>query len=374
MKRAVRCFAAALSAICLIIAEQRISLPEFADKKISFYNFSTIHLNNQSKIISHSTELLDIIPTKAADVRSNEKKFVIPCGTLFGIKFYTKGAVIIECCDIGRVNPGQSCGLRPGDTIIEMDGCKIDNCADAERLIAQSGGETISLLCLRDGKEFLTNITPQNVEGTLRLGLWIKDSAAGLGTLTFYDPESRRFASLGHGICDDETGELLEIEKAEITRVEVAGISRASSGQPGIINGYFDDAPSLGTADINNECGLFGELNGIPYSGDAVEIADCNEVKKGKASILCSIDGNSPKMYDIEITNISSDENNKTKNLQIIVTDERLLTQTGGIVRGMSGSPILQNGKLVGAVTHVLLTNSAKGYGIFAQNMFEEMD
>ena len=395
MKRAVRCSAVLLTALCAGIfgfcAKLGKLLPDeftsFGDESVSFTNFSTITFRNQSKNSGAEQDdvsccgdisLFDIIPVKSVTVHHREKKYVVPCGTLFGIRFYAKGAAVIECCDIDHdgkmVNPGREAGLRPGDTILSAGGCEIGCCADLERITEQSEGKTIPLLCRREGCDFETEITPAGANGSYRLGLWIKDSAAGLGTMTFYDPESGAFASLGHGICDDESGGLLELEHAELTSVDVAGITRGSDGCPGSINGYFRDDNALGEATINTECGLYGTLSS-PISGTApVEIAPIQEVHRGKAQILCTLDGSAPKLYDIEITGVDYDESNKTKNIQIVTADDELLSKTGGIVQGMSGCPILQNGKLAGAVTHVLLTNSARGYGIFAQNMFDEIE
>ncbi|MBQ1545983.1 MAG: SpoIVB peptidase [Clostridia bacterium] len=393
MKTAVKRTAIILACVCAIVfgvcTELQSVLPDeitaYKDEIISFRNFTTITFKNQSKnetdstpVQSGSLALFDIIPVKNITVHRSDKKTVVPCGTLFGIKFYARGAAVIECCDISTgektVNPGKECGLAAGDTILKIDGCEIKNCADVERLTRLSGGDTMTLSCLREGKEFTADIHPICCSGEYRLGLWIKDSAAGLGTMTFYEPDSGAFASLGHGMCDEKTGELLNIDRADITEVTVTGITKGTPGKPGIINGCFSDAPALGTASFNNECGLYGTLRYIPPHSQAIEIASIQEVKRGSAKILCALDSGEPRLYDIEITRVDYDKNNKTKNLQITVCDPRLTSLTGGIVQGMSGCPILQNGKLAGAVTHVLITNSAKGYGIFAQNMFEEME
>ena len=398
MKRAVKHSAILLSALCAGIfgycIELQKKLPDeitaYKNETIVFNDSNTVGVNNRSKketsvssqkgdlTYTGSIELFHIIPVKAVTVHQTEKKFVVPCGTLFGIKFYARGVAVIECCDITTgtetVNPGKAAGLRPGDTILAIDGVELSDCGDVERLTQQSGGDAMHLKCLRDGTGFETDITPKRTGGVFRLGLWIKDSAAGLGTMTFYDPENGRFASLGHGICDNDTGGLLELDRAEITQVEIASITKAADGLTGSINGYFSDSPPLGTASLNSECGLYGDLRFIPQNGTPVEVANIQEVRRGGAQILCSLDNAQPRLYDIEITKVDYDEKNKTKNLQIVATDKRLIEKTGGIVQGMSGSPILQNGKLVGAVTHVLITNSAKGYGIFAQNMFDEME
>ncbi len=324
-------------------------------------NFTTKPPNNQCKNLSQTF----------GNVTPHE---VIPCGELFGIKFYTKGTTVIKCCDIGGENPGKESGLMSGDTILYIDDCEIKTCSDVEQITQSGGGKPLKMSCLRNGSEFDTEITPIPTDDGFRLGLWIKDSAAGLGTMTFYDPENMRFASLGHAICDDESGKILNIDEAEITKIEVSGITKGKDGVPGIINGYFDNSKTLGTATINNEYGLYGYLTEPKNNATPIEIANIYEIHKGEAQILCSLKDNQPKLYNIEITKINYDDRNKTKNLQITITDSLLTEQTGGIVQGMSGCPIIQDGKLAGAVTHVLLTNSAKGYGIFAQNMYEEME
>ena len=324
--------------------------------------------------------LLNIIPIKEINVHATEKKLVVPCGTLFGIKFYTKGISVINCNDIDigfrTVNPGEESGLRSGDTILRINGKDMRNCKDMQREITESGGSSISIEYDRQGQIFNTIITPVQSDGEYRVGLWIRDSCAGLGTMTFYDPATNKFAALGHGICDSDTGELLPLDSADITQAKIGSITKGSNGVPGSINGYFanENNEASGRAIINNETGLYGILDEPVSYSEPVEIANIQDIHKGEAQILCTLDDGKPKYYNIEITGVNYDEKNKTKNLQIVATDNRLLEKTGGIVQGMSGSPILQNGKLVGAVTHVLVTNSAKGYGIFAQNMYEEID
>ena len=323
--------------------------------------------------------LMNIIPVKDVNLHVREKKYVIPCGNIFGIKFYSKGAVIIKCADIlhdsKTVNPGKDCGLREGDTIIKINKRDISCCEDVETAVCLSKGDPISLTYDRQGTICETTIIPVKTSGNeYKIGLWIRDSCAGLGTMTFYDPDTGYFASLGHGICDTDTGKLMILDKAIITDAKINSITKGTDGVTGSINGYFADDLSLGYALENTETGLYGKLCTCPEWRQPVEIANVQEVKKGPAQILCTIDNEGPKYYDIEITRVDYDENNKTKNLQITAADDRLLAKTGGIIQGMSGSPILQNGKLIGAVTHVLVTNSSKGYGIFARNMYSEME
>ena len=359
---------------------------EFGDHKLITLND---HIYKNSKAASFSTEnyttqelmLLNIIPIKEVNVHTTEKKYVVPCGNLFGIKFYTKGVVVIKCSDIilnnKTENPGSSGGLLPGDTITRINNNEVLCCNDIKEAVANCAGNIIEVTYERQGKEFNTQLTPISTgsNGDFHLGLWIRDSCAGLGTMTFYEPNSKCFASLGHGICDAETGKVLPLDSAYITEAKIASITKGSQAVTGSINGYFAGGDkTLGLALRNCETGLYGTLTETPCQAAPIEIANIQEIKKGPAQILCTLDNGKPQYYNIEITRIDYDANNRTKNLQIIATDERLLEKTGGIVQGMSGSPILQNGKLIGAVTHVLITNSAKGYGVFAQKMFDDME
>ena len=396
--QAIKCISIILAVVCCGIfgvCEKCIkSFPDditvYGNENISYKYSITISPNNQSiKEIKANADmgensqiknltLLNIIPIKEVNVHTVEKRFVVPCGNLFGIKFYTKGISVINCNNIElgfkTVNPGAECGLRSGDTILKINGKDMTSCEDMQSEITSSGGGSLNIECERQGEIFHTVITPVQSDGEYRVGLWIRDSCAGLGTMTFYDPETNKFAALGHGICDSDTGELLPLDSAEITQAKISTITKGTNGSPGIINGYFASDETSGRALLNNETGLYGILDNPTSYFEPIEIANIQDIRKGEAQILCTLDDGEPKYYSIEITGVNYDEKNKTKNLQIVATDNRLLEKTGGIVQGMSGSPILQNGKLVGAVTHVLITNSAKGYGIFAQNMFDEID
>ena len=398
MRNFIKSISIILSVICVCIfgicIESRNSYPNeitsYNNENISFNNFITITFNNQSKkeikVNSELTEknanrelmLMNIIPIKSVNVHNQPKKFVVPCGTLFGIKFHTKGVCVISCNQVddsqNKINPGKEAGLEAGDTIININGNSIQSCDDVRQIVEQSSGSTLEIRYDRHGESKSTSIKPVMSDDGYKIGLWIKDSCAGLGTMTFYDPDSGAFASLGHGICDSDTGELLLLESAEITPAKISSITKGSNGIPGSINGYFSSDDSIGNAVVNNNMGLYGKLNCDISQFEPIEVAAIQDIHKGKAQILCTLDNESPKYYNIEITDVNYDEKNKTKNLQILATDNRLLEKSGGIIQGMSGSPILQNGKLVGAVTHVLITNSAKGYGIFAQNMIQQID
>ncbi len=398
MRKTAKITAIVMSAVCAFVLSMCAYCQTFPDEytvyrgeSVSIKDYTTIHYNNQSageikvsaaaQSFSASGELVlfNIIPVKEVNVRTTENKYVALCGNIFGVKFYTQGVVIIKCDNVdtagGTVSPGASSGLEQGDTITAINGSAISSCSDMRLAIEESGGETLSITFTRGSETMHTQLTPAKTDnGSYKAGIWIRDSCAGLGTMTFYDPATGYFASLGHGICDSDTGELMPLESAEIVSAEINNITKGTDGSPGSINGYFGSDGALGHALINTDAGLYGTLTDYTSTGGLVEIANIQDVEKGYAQILCTLDDSGPQLYDIEITHVNYDEDSKTKGLEITATDERLLELTGGIVQGMSGSPILQNGKLVGAVTHVLVSDSNKGYGIFAQKMYEEIE
>ena len=224
----------------------------------------------------------------------------------------------------------------------------------------------------RGGKEFTAVLTPvySEIDGLYKGGLWVRDSTAGIGTLTFYEPESGRFGGLGHGICDVDTNELMPLGSGEILPVAISGIVPGQRGAAGELQGYFSSDAAIGEMSANTETGVYGTLYQSPQQGETLPIAMKQQVHAGKAQILATIDGQGPQYYDIEIESVNYDENKITKNLVIKVTDSHLLERTGGIVQGLSGSPIIQDNRLAGAVTHVLVNNPQKGYGIFAETMW----
>ena len=229
------------------------------------------------------------------------------------------------------------------------------------------------LHCIRDGKSFNTSITPvkDSSQGTYRLGIWVRDSCAGIGTITFIDPMTKCFAGLGHGIYDGESGSLMPLADGDIVPADIISVDKGAGGRPGSLSGCFITGEPLGVLSANTECGLYGSYNKAA-SGEKTEIAFRQEVMRGSAVILSTVEGSTPKAYDIEIENISYDTGSPSKNMVIRITDKELIKKTGGIVKGMSGSPILQNGRLVGAVTHVFIDDPTHGYGVFAENMAEE--
>lgn len=303
-----------------------------------------------------------------------KNKSVYIGGQPFGLKFYNDGVIIIELESffdgINYNCPAKSGGLKVNDIIKEIDGEKVNSNEDLQRIITNSKGNTLSLLINRDEKEINKFITPiKNMAGMYLIGAWVRDSCAGIGTVTYYDKDNNYFAALGHGVCDKDTSSLLPLGHGEVVQSNISGVTKSIKGKAGSLDGYFTDK-SFGVLTKNTPSGIFGTINdNFCFSQNSIEIAECDEIKIGKAAIYTTIDGEEPKYYDIEIVKMCNTNKNTNENFVIRVTSSELIKNCGGIVQGMSGSPVVQNGKLVGAVTHVFVNSPCEGYGVLAQNM-----
>lgn len=322
--------------------------------------------------VSHGKyKLFGAIPVKSVTVARLSDVKVHVGGVPFGIKFLTRGASVVGF-DNEASNPAYKAGLRLYDTIIKINGKEIAGAHELAREV-ERGGE-VELTYLRAGKERTVRFTPAYSEDEKKytLGVWLKDSGAGIGTLTFVLPDGT-FGGLGHGICDSETGELTPISNGSVLGVTLNGILKGKSGSPGELKGYFNSS-KIGALYKNSDVGVFGALAEIPDAIKDKTYSLClkNELKEGAATLICTLDDNVRREYSVEISNINRNATGN-KCFTVKITDEKLLSQTGGIVQGMSGSPIIQNGKLVGAVTHVLVGDPSTGYGIFIENMLTQM-
>ncbi len=308
-----------------------------------------------------------------------EKNTVYLGGDAFGIKFYSKGVVIIDMESYynGKkyICPAKQAGLKVNDIILEVNGKKINTNEEFQSAVTACKNNTISLTLERNGKKIKKNVTPQkNTAGMYLIGAWVRDSCAGIGTVTYYDEDENYFAALGHGICDTDTSMLMPLGHGEAVNANINGVIKSVSGKAGSLNGYFTDN-TIGNLVKNTQTGVYGTINdNFCENKTEIAVADNKEIKTGKAEIYTTINGESPSCYSIEITKISNLDANSNENFVIKITDEKLIETCGGIVQGMSGSPIIQNGKLVGAVTHVFLNNPSEGYGITAQNMVTNYD
>ena len=305
---------------------------------------------------------------------SAESSTVILGGQPFGVKFYNDGVMVIELEEFFNgshyVCPAKEGGLQVDDVIKKVNGIEIKTNEDLQEAATGCGGKGMSFIIERDGKELCKTVKPQaNTVGTYLLGAWVRDSCAGIGTVTYYNPDDNYFAALGHGICDRDTGAMMPLGEAEIVGASISSVERSSTGKAGSLNGYFTDK-TLGTVTTNTINGIYGTIIDNSYlNGDKLEIAEFDEIQTGDAQLFTTINGERPESYDLKITSIRNDDPRNNENYVIKVTDKRLLDECGGIVQGMSGSPIVQNGKLIGAVTHVFLNNPEEGYGVAAQFM-----
>jgi len=272
----------------------------------------------------------------------------------------------------GACSPASDAGLQIGDKITEINGKKINKTQDIT--IAVQEQTQLDFTFLRNEKENTAKVVAQKdvLSGKYKLGMWIRDQSYGIGTLTFVK-DGKYFASLGHPITS-KNGEIMQITGGKVHDCNILGVNKGLVGKAGELKGAFNNKQSIGDISINSNFGVYGTFDKVPQSLDinnVVSTANINEVKPGKAQIYSTINGNLPQCYQIEIIKVKNQAENHEKGLVIKVTDKNLLTQTGGIVQGMSGSPILQNGKLVGAVTHVFINDPTKGYGVFIDNMLE---
>ena len=315
-------------------------------------------------------------PTQAA-VETGART-VIPLGKAVGIKLFSDGVLVVGISPVeteeGACYPGRDSGLKAGDLITHVNGEEVDTIEEIQQLIAQQDGEPLAIQAVRDERQLQLTAAPvENSQGVYQLGIWLRDSMAGIGTMTFYDPDSGIFAALGHGINDVDTATLMPLESGSIMPATVSDVKKGVSGQPGELHGDFDLTRDLGTLYANTSRGIFGRLSQQELTAglEPVEVACRDEVKEGDAVILSNIRGDEVEQFDVHITRVDK-TGDGTRSLMVQVTDPELIAATGGIVQGMSGSPILQNGKLVGAVTHVLINDPARGYGILAEDMLAQ--
>ncbi|MBP3442969.1 MAG: SpoIVB peptidase [Clostridia bacterium] len=322
-----------------------------------------------------SIKLFNIFPIKKAKVTVTQRKYVVPGGNVFGIRLYTRGVMVIRIDEVttpsGNVSPGRNAGLKEGDMIISVNGVSITRNKELSAIFSSSKGESLKMQIERGGQLKEIVFTPVLADdSSYKGGLWIRDSTAGIGTISWYDRNNGIFAGLGHAVCDVDTGEVMPLAGGDAVEATVNGCYKGSSGSAGELCGVFSTG-IIGDLYINGNTGIYGVMKEYDKSADTVPVALKREVKEGAAQIICTVDESGPKFYDVMITKVFSSDTRNQRNLTLKVTDKSLIEKTGGIVQGMSGSPIIQNGMLVGAVTHVFLDDCTEGYGILAEDMLE---
>lgn len=396
MKKAIRIIDG-IFALCLIIIYSfivfgNIVLPDkieaYSTKKIEYKSVYSVENNslyqvdyqNNSKVspVENDIKLLSIIPVKTTSIIQSKPKKVSVSGESFGIKLYTDGVIIVGIRDVetdkGKCNPAKEAGLEKGDIIIEINGKKVYSADSVTDILNDNNGKDYKITVKRNGnyKEFLLKPAYSSSQGCYKVGLWVRDSTAGVGTITYYDKSNNTVSALGHPITDVDTNEIMPILDGEAVRATVTKIYKSKAGEAGSLCCEFTN-DIIGTLKKNCQSGIYGKYTCTLKNTYEYEVASPNEIVRGPVQILCTIDSGKAKFYNAQISRISYRENKKGKNMVVKITDERLLEKTGGIVQGMSGSPIIQNGKLVGALTHVIVDSPEKGYAIFAQDMVDEL-
>ncbi len=308
-------------------------------------------------------KLFGLLPIKDATIHRITQKQLVVLGIPFGVKLYTKGVIVV---DAEEGSAALEAGIQVGDIILSYNNVEVHSNEELAEQVQQCNDQPQKVRILRNERTQTLWVTPTKTDNSYLIGLWVRDSTAGLGTLTYYDPESGTLAGLGHSISDVDTGLTMPVENGTLVAAGISGIKMGAKGDPGELLGYLEER-EYGTVTANNNTGLFANAT-TDFSGVTYPVALKNSIQVGEAQILCTVGGTEPQLYTVQITKVNNNLA-EHRNLCIQVTDEKLLAATGGIVQGMSGSPILQNGKIIGAVTHVLISDPTAGYGIFIENM-----
>ena len=330
-----------------------------------------------------TVSLFDKINLKTIDVSVLEDIEVIPNGEIVGIKLYTSGVLVVGTSSIEGIDgqiykPFEGTGILEGDSIIEVNGNIVNNTFELIKNISKGKGQEIEIKFVRNGEEKTCKITPvKNKQEEYKIGLWVRDSAGGVGTVTFYNEETKSFAALGHAITDIDTGEIINTSSGEIDDVNIVSIVKGEKEEPGKVQGTIINGSTIGNIYKNCGFGIYGtveNLNNLDINYNRrVKVASRQEIELGKATFLSGIDGQ-VKEYELEIEKIYLNNNEDNKSMLIKITDEELLEKTGGIIQGMSGSPIIQNGKFIGAITHVFVKEPQVGYAVFGDMMLNELE
>ena len=352
------------------------------DETIETSSNSSQSLTKQAGKSTLEVSLFDSINIKNVNVDVLPKTTVIPVGNIAGVKLYTNGVLVvgmseIEGYDNKKYKPYENKGIKEGDTIVKIDEKLINSTEDLIETVNNSQGRDIKVQYIHQEETKECSISPVKTSNSqYKLGLWVRDSAAGVGTVSFYEPTSKTFGALGHGITDIDTNELINIASGEFVTTRILNITKGESGNPGKIQGTVENQTNIGKIYKNSKFGIYGKVDNISSlnidMSKEMEVALREEIKTGKARILCSLDNQQPQEYEIEIEKINKENNYDNKSMQIKITDQKLLEKTGGIIQGMSGSPVIQNGKFVGAVTHVLVNDPTKGYAVFGDIMLKQ--
>lgn len=332
-----------------------------------------------------TVSLLGLIPLKDVTVEIREDLRVYPGGQAVGVALQTEGVLVVGVSDLtGGVSPARLAGIKAGDVILQANGKALASAEELTELVRAGGERPLPLLIRRGESQLRLTLEPRKdgSSGSYRIGAWVRDSTAGVGTLSFYgqleEGGATRYGALGHAITDTDTQQILHVSHGELMAADVVDVRRGVAGTPGELKGSFlREHNVLGDIRLNNSYGLYGELSQTPVHPlypDGLPIGRRDAVHTGPASILCTVEGNEMQEYAVEIVEVARQSAPAQRSMILRVTDERLLARTGGVVQGMSGSPILQDGRLIGAVTHVFVNDPTMGYGLFVEWMLQQRE
>jgi stage IV sporulation protein B len=360
---------------------QEIESKNIIETNVFYTKDYLINSNSKDELIN--INLLGVLPVKSVSVQAVPDIKLYPGGQPVGVKINTKGVLVVALSDIqsdnGKViSPASLAGINVGDSIVKVNNKVIKKAEDLVYEVKNCEGKDIIITVEREGQEYSKKIVPQLSEKdqSYKIGLWVRDYTSGVGTLTFYHKNSKTFGALGHPITDIDTGTILTIDSGEIVNSTIISYKKGEKGSPGELRGLFvDEDKTIGKVEKNTSCGIYGKgsnkLLDHKYS-KPMKIGLRNDIVIGPAQILTTIDGSEPELYNINIEKLIDQKEPGSKSMVIKITDERLLKETGGIVQGMSGSPIIQNDKIIGAVTHVLINKPDVGYGIYIEWMLKD--
>lgn len=325
-----------------------------------------------------SVSLFGLFPLKRFHINISEQLTLVPGGHAVGVALKTGGVLVVGLSDVEGKNPAKEAGLRAGDVILSVENNAVNSAESLTALVSASNGKPLKVLFERDSHRYETTLSPIAQESTWRMGVWVRDSTAGVGTLSFYNEKTHAYGALGHAISDADTGKLLPVRMGSLFKADIVDIRKGSRGVPGELRGSFLLNPiTWGNIKQNSIYGIYGEASAAiknPFYPDGVPVALRDSVHTGKAEILSTLSGGEMERFDVEIVTCMRQNAPAQKSMVIKVTDEELLKKTGGIVQGMSGSPIIQDGHLVGAITHVFVDDPTQGYGIYIEWMLAQTE
>ena len=369
----------------ILMQGEALNLNTFLGINIKNSNVVTASSNLNNSIVEETGKmelklnLFNLFSVKDVTVNVIPKTTVVPLGKAIGMKLYTEGVLVVGMSEIEGKKPYENSGIETGDKIIEINNIEISNTDELIQCVNNSNGSNVEIKYINDkNEEEVANILPAKTSNNeYKLGLWVRDAAAGVGTITFYEPSTGEFGALGHGINDVDTYELIDIANGELVNTNIIDIVKGEEGSPGEIRGIIEGERTIGSISKNTSFGVYGNvLDTTKLSinkNSELEVANRSEIKTGKAQIMCELENGKVQNYEIEIQKIFLENNSDNKSMLIKVTDKELIEKTGGIIQGMSGAPIIQNGKFIGAVTHVLVNDPQMGYAVFGDLMIKQM-